>query len=141
MKHCPRCEPGSDWHPESFFYRNKRRPDGLSLYCKACTKAYHKAWRAEHQDRIRHYSRNATMQRRFDKGHPANLPMNRTGYKGVLDASYESVRDWPGEQVGRYQARITVNGKRQSLGYFPSAEEAARAYDERAADLGRETNF
>lgn len=34
---------------------------------------------------------------------------------------------------GKYQARITVRGKRRPLGCFRTAEEAARAYDRAAA--------
>ncbi len=143
MKHSPMCPPGADWHPDEAFGRNKRRKDGMTLYCRACTSAYHKKWRQEHQDRIRHYTRTATMQRRFDSGRPANRPINRTGFKGVVDASFESKRDYPGERVPSYQARITVDGKRRSLGYFTSATQAARAYDEEVDRLGlhREMNF
>lgn len=46
------------------------------------------------------------------------LKNNQTGVKGV---SFH-------EKLGRYQARIRVNGKRMSLGYFKTAEEAGIAY-------------
>lgn len=36
-----------------------------------------------------------------------------------------------------YQARIRVNGSRTTLGVFPSAKQAALAYDDAAKVLGR----
>lgn len=48
---------------------------------------------------------------------------NRTGFSGVT-----LVR-----ATGRYQARIYIDGRRRSLGYFPTAQEAASAYEARAA--------
>lgn len=45
---------------------------------------------------------------------------NQTGYKGV------------GALGHRYRARITVNGEKMFLGYFTTAEDAARAYDRAA---------
>ena len=50
---------------------------------------------------------------------------NNSRYKGV---SYYT-RD------GNYRAEITVDGKRQHLGYYPDAESAARAYDAVATEL------
>jgi hypothetical protein len=47
---------------------------------------------------------------------------NTTGYKGVT-----------GYRNGRFNAQIYVNKKRISLGYFATAEQAAKAYDEAAA--------
>ena len=41
---------------------------------------------------------------------------NRTGFRGVSKVG------------GRYQARIKENGKRRSLGYFDTAEEAASVW-------------
>ena len=41
----------------------------------------------------------------------------------------------------QWQAGIKVAGKTENLGYFDDEAEAARAYDTRAAELGRPTNF
>jgi len=37
MKVCRRCK---ERKPNSEFYKNKRTPDGLSIWCKTCTKVY-----------------------------------------------------------------------------------------------------
>ncbi|MGL5440823.1 MAG: HNH endonuclease [Filifactoraceae bacterium] len=44
---------------------------------------------------------------------------NITGYRGVTH-----------QKEGKYQARITIAGKRKSLGYFDSAIEAAKKYNQ-----------
>jgi len=44
---------------------------------------------------------------------------NTSGFKGVC---------WD-KQNGKWKARIQVNGTNQHLGHFPTAEDAARAYD------------
>jgi hypothetical protein len=41
----------------------------------------------------------------------------------------------------QWQAKIKVAGKDENLGFFDDEAEAARAYDTRAAELGRPTNF
>ena len=48
---------------------------------------------------------------------------NKTGYKGVVKLH------------GKWRARITIDGRRRHLGYYNSAEEAARAYDRAAIEL------
>lgn len=53
-----------------------------------------------------------------------------TGCKGV----YKHKR-WPTKP---FQARICVNGIRRSLGAFATKEEAAKAYDDAARELGSE---
>lgn len=59
---------------------------------------------------------NANSRRRTD---------NTSGFKGVtLDA-----------RIGRWNARIHVNGRRRSLGYFATAEQAAVAYDSAAREI------
>ena len=41
---------------------------------------------------------------------------------------------------GRYRAKLTHNGVLEHLGTFDTAEEAALAYNERAAELGKVPN-
>ena len=50
---------------------------------------------------------------------------NRSGLKGV----------WPHKLTGRFGARIQHLGIRYHLGYYDTAEAAARAYDEAAQRL------
>ncbi len=67
----------------------------------------------------------------WNRGKPAN---NTSGFKGV---------SWFA-QTRRWQAKIKLNGKSIGLGYFDSAESAARAYDESARKYYGEfavTNF
>ena len=56
--------------------------------------------------------------------------MAGTAYRGVTNRG------------GKWEARINLGGgKRQSLGYFSTAEEAARAYDIKAHNCGKPMNF
>ena len=41
----------------------------------------------------------------------------------------------------KWSAQISIDGKVQHLGYFNNEDDAARAFDERAAPLGRRVNF
>ena len=45
------------------------------------------------------------------------------------------------KQMKKWEARITINGKPKSLGYYHDEKEAARIYDEQAALLGKPVNF
>ena len=62
---------------------------------------------------------------------------NSSGYMGVI---YCTERSFP-RLNKRWKARIKINGKTKSLGYFSSAIEAAEAYDKEAVLHNRQTNF
>jgi hypothetical protein len=59
--------------------------------------------------------------------HTQNM-MNRRSYSGYKGVSFES-------RIGRWRARITVNGITQSLGYFTTEHGAARAYNKAAREV------
>ncbi len=50
MKHCPRCNQDRD---EAEFGKNKTRPDGLQVQCRACIKLIHRDWYERNKER--HY--------------------------------------------------------------------------------------
>ena len=50
MKHCPRCNQDKD---EAEFGKNRTRPDGLQVQCRACIKLIHHDWYARNKER--HY--------------------------------------------------------------------------------------
>lgn len=56
--------------------------------------------------------------------HNTEIRIGKGGYRGVNPAT-----------TGRFYARITFAGKVQNLGYFATAEEAARARDRKAIEL------
>jgi hypothetical protein len=39
-----RCSSCKDWHPLSYFGRNRQAKDGLHYYCKACAAKRQKQW-------------------------------------------------------------------------------------------------
>ncbi len=45
------------------------------------------------------------------------------------------------KESAQWEAFIKVAGNKEYLGYFDDEAEAARAFDTRAAKLGRQTNF
>jgi hypothetical protein len=50
MKHCPRCNEDKE---EVEFGKNKTRPDGLQVQCRACIKLIHRDWYERNKER--HY--------------------------------------------------------------------------------------
>jgi len=50
MKHCPRCNQDKD---EVEFGKNRTRPDGLQVQCRACIKLIHRDWYERNKER--HY--------------------------------------------------------------------------------------
>lgn len=52
---------------------------------------------------------------------------NKSGFKGVSPITQHGKTRW--------RARISLNGKESSIGHFDTPEDAARAYDERIAEV------
>ena len=50
MKHCPRC---NQEKAEAEFGKNRTRPDGLQVQCRACIKLIHRDWYERNKER--HY--------------------------------------------------------------------------------------
>lgn len=65
----------------------------------------------------------------WNRGKPKN---NKSGYKGV---TYYKKRDMINELKKPWAAHIQSNGKKRYLGYYKTAQEAARAYDQKAIEL------
>ena len=49
MKQCPKCNGSYD---TSFFYSNKRTPDGLSYTCRSCQSEYSKKYKEQNKEKI-----------------------------------------------------------------------------------------
>jgi hypothetical protein len=61
----------------------------------------------------------------------STAPNNKSKFTGV--SWNRTTKNW--------KATIAIDGKVQHLGYFNNEDDAARAFDERAAPLGRRVNF
>ena len=56
---------------------------------------------------------------------------NTSGYKGVYYAPYNN-------KTNPWKAQIRINNKNKGIGYFKTADEAAKAYDKMAIELHKE---
>ncbi len=64
---------------------------------------------------------------------------NRVVQQSTDSSIYRGVT--PGKRKGSWKAQIKVANMKERLGTFDTEEEAAEAFDERAWELGRPTNF
>jgi 5-methylcytosine-specific restriction endonuclease McrA len=102
VKSCPRCEQEK---PESDFYKNKSTKDGLTAYCKVCTKAYQKKEYAENsevRERKKQHAKHYKLENR-----PRYNQLARQAYAENKEAEQERSRqkraDRTPEQLERYQ--------------------------------------
>lgn len=74
---------------------------------------------------------NNTMENLREATRPQNCVNTRVSSKsktGIKGVSYETAS-------GKYKAQININGKQKFLGYFSTAHEAKRVYDDKARTL------
>ena len=85
-------------------------------------------------------------------GRPVNFPLHEgmeQAVKPIKDRSKVPNVNRPSKYVGvswskemkKWHAKITIDGKMKTLGYYHDEKEAARMYDEQAALLGKPVNF
>jgi hypothetical protein len=70
MKHCPRC---SSDRPSEMFYRSASSADGLSSYCRPCSLAYQREWKAKNLTP----EKQAEYRNRFKLTHPGYATLKR----------------------------------------------------------------
>lgn len=71
MKRCARCK---KLKPKSEFHANKRRKDGLSLYCRVCASRMSREWYQNNRGRAQEN------QRKYHKAHPGRAKENSHKY-------------------------------------------------------------
>ena len=67
------------------------------------------------------------------------MPLEEMNYSSPRYSEYKGVT-WDSSK-GLWRAEVAVDSRKEELGTFISARRAARAYDERARELGRTVNF
>ncbi len=81
MKTCPKC---NEDKVTAEFHRAPRNKDGLANMCKACTRAYHMAYRKKNPEKVAAYGKKC-----YDKNREKILAKNRATYWANLDESRE----------------------------------------------------
>ena len=76
--------------------------------------------------------------RRLEMGMPAHQALSEPPETGARKSRYRGVT-WHVNNK-KWHAQIKVNGKVEFLGVFDDDKEAARVYNTRAAELGRQQN-
>ncbi len=79
--------------------------------------------------------------REHNRAAEANLDESGNFVPRVVKESSEFTGVTWSKKSNKWHAQIKVAGKMEHLGYFDDEEEAARAFDTRAAELNRPTNF
>lgn len=82
----------------------------------------------DHDNQIRTDNRRLNLRVCTEAQNQRNKPLQKNSTTGVKGVSFQKAK-------GKYQAKITINGKRIHIGVFSSLEEAGRAYAEAANRL------
>jgi hypothetical protein len=99
MKRCTRPDhDGPNPLPETEFYLNRAKPDGLSYYCKECDKQALRRWREKDPDRAREASR------RYRAEHPEKVKEAARRQKArdnavTIDSARHHREMWTGPQL------------------------------------------
>lgn len=100
--------------PLSEFHRNKRKPDGLQLYCKVCAAELQRQYRRRKPEKMRELGRENMRRRRAtdpegDRDYmrawrEMNADLNRSTKRAWEQANYERVREYANEASRRWKA-------------------------------------
>ncbi len=114
-------------------------------WSKRMSKWHALVWRGGKMHQIGLYKDEVAAARAVDKWLRDNGedPVNLDADDKPLEwqTNYASIYFGVHKNRGRWQARITVRGKKESPGTFDTQKEAALAYDRRAREVGKGTNF
>ena len=108
-------------------YACSQRPDGTLLYLHRLLMQAPKGLLVDHKNGSTLDNRRENLRICTKEDNARNSIMksnNTTGFKGVCYHKKLAGSD----RAKPYQARVNLNGKRKSLGYFNTAEEASQAY-------------
>lgn len=126
MKVCRRCEIERDI---SEFSRNKRRPDGYSQWCKPCSAAYLKEWRARPTSqeitaeyKATNYGKQMAQQAEYREKHRDQiLAQRKAAYYADVEASRHRSREQYAADPERRRAtakRTTARRKRLVVDHY-----------------------